>query len=108
MAALSQLIPCHSVFGNGRRMNRQIRLRAVGGPEPGAGDVRQSAVVVGRHSGYGVDGLSAVVTAEKAPAGIIERGTFLQVIRPVLDGDGISGTAVSFDCVLIDGGVNHT
>lgn len=88
-------------------MNRQIRLRAVGGPEPGACDVRQSVVVVGRHSRYGVYRLGAVGASQEAVSSVVELRTLLEVIRPIRDIDGIPGTAVRFDCVLIDGGVNH-
>ncbi len=89
-------------------MNCQFRLRPVRRPETGAGDVRQNVVVVGWHLWNQVNCLRAVGTAQETVPGVVERRTFFQVVRPIGDSYGIPGAAVSFDRVLINGGVNHT
>ena len=89
-------------------MNRQIRLRAVRGPEPGAGDVRQN-VVVGRWDlRNGVHRLSAIGASQEAVSRVVQLRTFLQIVRPIGNSDAISSAAVSFDGVLVNGGVDHT
>ena len=89
-------------------MNRQIRLRAVRGPETGRGDVRQNVVVVGWHSWNGVNRLGAVGSTQKTVASVVKVRTLFQVVRPVRDIHRIPGTAVGFDSVLVNGSVDHT
>jgi len=45
---------------------------------------------------------------EEAAAAKVERRILFQVVRPIRYIDNEVGTAVSFDGVLVNGGVNHT
>jgi len=89
-------------------MNRQIRLRPIRRPKTGAGDVRQCGVVSRRYLRNEVDGLCTIAVAKYAAAAEIKAGIFLQIVRPIGGIDSISRAAVSFDGILVDGGVDHT
>ena len=55
-----------------------------------------------------VNCLNTVGAAQDAVATVVEGRALLQVVRPIGDSDRIPAAAVSFDRVLVNGGVDHT
>ena len=90
-------------------MNRQIRLRTVRRPKTGAGDVRQNGVVSRGHLRNSVNRLRAISGAEDVRAGVIQDANFSSDSSSNRgNANHVPGAAVSFDGVLVDGGVDHT
>ena len=83
-------------------MNRQIRLRTVRRPEAGAGHIGQRVVVGRLDLRDAIHGLSTVGSAEEAIARVVKDRTFLEVVRPIRDGNRVAARSVRFDRVLVD------
>src|ERR1700716_4469217 len=88
------------------RNETRIPLWAKRRPEVGIGYIRETTVGDRWDLGQLVDGLLTIVLAIEILSGRVERCVFLQVVRPVGHGYGITARPACFERILIDRGVD--
>ena len=84
----------------------EFRLWAERRPEVGIGHIGETTVRYRRDLGQLIDRLWTIVLAKEILAGRIEHCVFLQVVRPISNGNWITACPACFKRILIDRGID--